>query len=449
MNAPLMTDYNQPEILDGVALDALAIATRDVHDGVEVSVSAGEGLSVTVRDGSAETVEHERDKSLALTIYIDGKKGSATTSDFSPAALAETAEAARTIAEVGERDPYAGLADAADMAGDIPDLDLDHPWLIEAGDAITLAAECERAAIAADPRLKQSDGASVNRYRGSRAYANSHGFHAAYRGTRHSISCVMIAADDAGQMQRGYWYSSERDPSRLASPEAVGATAAQRTVAKIGARKIATTELPVVFEPRLAAGLIGHLVSAIAGGAQYRGASFLLDALGEQVLPAHVDLLERPHLPGATASAPFDSDGVATRDQALVSGGRLESYVLSAYSARRLGRTTTGNAGGTHNLIVTPGTRTQEAIIGSLDRALLITDLMGFGINTVTGDYSRGAAGFLINNGEITQPVEEITIAGNLRSMLTGIREIGADVDKSLSVQTGSMLLDTMAIAGN
>ncbi len=449
MNAPVTTDYNEPAVLDRIACETLERAHGDGIDAAEVAVSAGEGLAVTVRDGACETLEYERDKSLAVTVYHDGRKGSASTSDFSAAALAETVAAARLIAEHGEIDPHAGLADPEYLARAIPDLDLDHPWDIDAEQAIALAARCERAALGAEPRIKQSDGASVNRYRGSRAYANSNGFHGAYRGTRHSISAVMIAADAAGAMQRGYWYASGRDAARLDDVEQIGATAARRTVAKVGARKIATTELPVLFEPRLAAGLIGHLVGAVSGGAQYRKASFLLDALGEAVLPDGIDLIERPHLPGAIGSAPFDNDGVATREQALVSDGRLVRYVLSAYAARRLGREPTGNAGGTHNLVLSAGSRLPEAIIAGLDRALVVTDLMGFGVNTVTGDYSRGAGGFLVEHGEIAHPVEEITIAGNLRGMLRGIVEIGADVDESLNVRTGSILLERMAIAGS
>ncbi len=448
MNKPLATDYNVPETLDTLACDVLERATAQGVDAAEVAISAGEGLAVTVRDGACETVEHERDKSLAVTVYLGGRKGSATTTDFSGDALAETVAAARRIAEHGEVDEHAGLAAAEFLARDIPDLDLDHPWDIDAERAIALALDCERAALAHDPRIRQSDGASVNRYRGTRAYANSHGFHGAYRGTRHSISAVMIGADDAG-MQRGYWYSSNRRPELLEDAAAIGRTAGARTVAKLGARRIPTTALPVVFENRVAAGLIGHLVGAISGGAQYRRASFLLDALGEAVLPAALSLSERPHLPAGPASAPFDSDGVATAPKTIIDGGRLTTYLLSAYAARRLGRTPTGNAGGTHNLLLTPGTRSLEEMIASLDRALLVTDLMGFGVNAVTGDYSRGASGFLVERGERVHAVEEITIAGNLKTMLLGITEVGSDIDASASVQTGSILIDRMTIAGS
>ena len=417
MNAPVTTDFNQPETLGRIACETLEMATAaaSAEAEVEVALSAGEGFSVTVRNGACETVEYERDKSLAVTVYLGGRKGSATTSDFSAVAIAETLAAARLIAEHGEVDRYAGLAETEYLASEVVDLDLDHPWEIDATEAIALAIRCEQSALQFDHRVQQSDGASVNRYRGTRAYANSRGFHAAYRGTRHGISAVMIGSDEHGAMQRGYWYASGRDASDFDAVESIGTTAAQRTAAKLGARKIATTELPVLFEPRVAAGLVGHMVSAISGTAQYRRASYLLDALGDNVLPPALDLVERPHLRGASGSAPFDSDGVATRDKTVVAAGKLETYLLSAYSARRLGRTPTGNAGGTHNLVLTPGGRTREALIGSLERALLVTDLMGFGVNTVTGDYSRGASGFLIEGGEIVHPVEEITIAGTSR----------------------------------
>ncbi len=449
MNAPVTTDFNHPETLDRIACETLEMANAGGPAEVEIGASAGEGFSISVRGGAAETVEYERDKSLAVTIYLDGQKGSATTSDFSSKALAETVAAARRIAEHGESDPYAGLVEHKFLATAVPDLDLDHPWDMDANAAIKLAIDCERAALDFDSRVNQSDGASINRYRGTRAYANSHGFHAAYRGTRHGISQVMIGSDESGAMQRGYWFANGRDAAQFEAVESIGLRAAERTAAKIGARKIATTEMPVLFEPRLAAGLIGHLLGAISGGAQYRKASFLLDALGEAVLPAQLDLVERPHIHGATASAPFDGDGVATFDKTIVEGGRLASYILSGYSARRLGLEPTGNAGGTHNLLLTPGTRSFEEIIASLDRALLVTDLMGFGVNAVTGDYSRGASGFLVENGEIAYPVEEITIAGNLKDILLGIVEVGADVDNSLSLRTGSILVDRLAIAGN
>ncbi len=448
MNQATAIDYNRPAILDDIAVRTIEQARRAGAQAVEVGLSAGEGLSVTVRGGACETVEHERDKSLGVTIYLDGRKGSATTSDFSDQALTETIQAALRIAEVAEPDQYAGLAAPEYLATHLPDLDLDHPWDLDAEAAIALALECENAARSVDNRIKQSDGCSVNLYRGSRAYANSHGFHAAYRGTRHGLSAVMIA-EDGGGMQRGYWFTSSRDPAQLENAEAVGRLAASRTLAKLGARKIATTRLPVIFEARIATGLLGHVIGAIGGAAQYRRASFLLDALGETILPEFVTVTEDPLRPGALGSAAFDDDGVATSRKTIIEQGRLNTYLLSAYAARRLGRTPTGNAGGVHNLLVSHGARSLEQIIAGFDRALLVTDLMGMGVNSVTGDYSRGASGFLIENGAIAHAVEEITVAGNLKTMLKDIREIGADVETRGTVHIGSVVIGEMAVAGS
>lgn len=448
MNDLSTADPASPDLLEAIAVDVVARARRRGADAAEVSLSAGEGLSIKVRGGACETVEHERDKSLGVTVYLGGRKGSATTSDFSAAALGDTVEAAYRIAEYAEPDSYAGLVEPEFLATSVPDLDLDHPWMLDAEAAIELALVCERVALAADPRIKQSDGTSVSRYRGTRAYANSHGFHAAYRGTRHGLSCVMIASDDKG-MQRGYWYTSARDPAALEDAEHIGRVAAARTLAKLGARKIPTTTLPVLFESRVAGSLFGHLVGAISGAAQYRRASFLQDALDSVVLATHINLDEQPHLPRALGSAPFDSDGVATRAKPIVASGRLCTYLLGAYSARRLGRQTTGNAGGVHNLVANHHGRSYEQIVAGLDRALIVTDMMGMGVNGVTGDYSRGASGFLVEHGEIVGPVEEITVAGNLKTMLTDIVEIGADVDTCGTVHTGSILIGSMAIAGS
>ena len=448
MNEATEVDGLAPDYCASIAAQVLATANDNGADASEVAVAGGDGLSVTVRGGACEMIEHQRDKSLAVTIYKGGSKGSATTSDFSLEALRETVLAASRIADYAESDEYAGLAEARFLATDIPDLDLDHPWAISPENAIDLALDCERVAVAADKRIKQSDGCSVNRYRGTRAYANSHGFCAAHRATQNSISSVMIAEDGDG-MQRGYWYTASRSADELEDAEAVGKTACERTVAKLGARKIVTTELPVLFEARVAASLIGHLISAISGGAQYRRASFLLDALGEQVLPDFVTLDEQPHLPRGMGSAPFDDDGVATTAKEIVKKGRLETYLLSAYAARRLGREPSGNTGGVHNLSVNHGGRDFDQLVASLERGLIVTDLMGFGVNGVTGDYSRGASGFLVERGEIVQPVEEITIAGNLKQILLGIREVGSDIDYRGTIRTGSILVDSMAVAGS
>ena len=441
-------DFNSPEILDQLAFDTVKSAKSLGVDAAEVGISSGEGLSVTVRGGECETVEHQRDKSLAVTVFDDGRKGTATTSDFSAEALKESVAAAKRIADYAESDVHAGLASPEFLATELPDLSLDHPWQLDAEPGIELALECEAAALGFDPAIKQSDGCSVNRYRGARAYANSHGFHAGYRGTQHSLSAVMIA-EDGGGMQRDYWYSAARNAIELETPESVGIAAARRTLARLGARKIATTEMPVLFEAKVAASLLGHLIGAISGSAQYRRASFLLDALGETVMPASVTLREEPHLPGALGSAPFDGDGVATSSKPIVEAGRLSTYLLSVYAARRLGLNPTGNAGGIHNLLINHGDRGFDELIASLDRALVVTELMGFGVNAVTGDYSRGASGFLVEHGEIVHAVEEITIAGNLKTMLCGIQEVGNDVDIRGSIRTGSILIDQIAIAGS
>ena len=447
MNEAIEVDGLAPDYCASIATQVLATANDNGADASEVAVAGGDGLSVTVRGGACEMIEHQRDKSLAVTVYKGGSKGTATTSDFSLATLRGTVLAASRIADYAESDECAGLAEAGFLATDILDLDLDHPWTISPENAIDVALDCERVAVAGDKRIKQSDGCSVNRYRGIRAYANSHGFCAAYRATQNSISSVMIAEDGDG-MQRGYWYTATRNADELEDAEAVGRMACERTVAKLGARKIVTTELPVLFEARVAASLIGHLISAISGGAQYRRASFLLDALGEQVLPDFVTLDEQPHLPRGMGSAPFDDDGVATTAKECVKKGRLETYLLSAYAARRLGREPSGNAGGVHNLAVSHGGRDFDQLVASLERGLIVTDLIGFGVNGVTGDYSRGASGFLVERGEIVQPVEEITIAGNLKEILLGIREVGSDTDYRGTIHTGSILVDSMAVAG-
>lgn len=448
MTAIQSHEFASPDILDQLAEDTVASAVKLGVDGVEVAVSAGEGLSITVRGGACETIEHQRDKSLAVTVFDGGRKGTATTSDFSTQALVDSVAAAKRIADYAEPDTYAGLAEPEYLATEVPDLALDYPWALDAEPGIELALECEDAALGFDAAIKQSDGCSVNRYRGARAYANSHGFHAAYRGTQHSLSAVMIA-EDAGGMQRDYWYSAARNAAELDSPQSVGTTAARRTVARLGARKIDTTEMPVVFEAKVASSLIGHAIGAISGPAQYRRASFLLDALGDSVMTESLTLREEPHLPSAIGSAPFDSDGVATFSKPIVEQGRLTTYLLGAYSARRLGLKPTGNAGGVHNLLINHGERDLDGLIAGLDRALVVTELMGFGVNAVTGDYSRGASGFLVEGGEIVHAVEEITIAGNLKTILKGIVEVGNDIDTRGTIRTGSILIDHMAIAGS
>lgn len=437
-----------PELADTVAL-ALAEARSAGATQAEADVSLQQGLSVTVRLGEVETVEYQRDRGLGITVYFDGAKGSASSADLRPAAVRDMVAKACSIARHTARDEFAGLADAADMARDVPDLDLYHPWDITPEQAIELARECEAAGRAVDRRLANSEGASVGTHRGVRVYGNSHGFLGGYPSTSHSISCALVAQEGA-DMQRDYWYTASRSPDALDPPAQIGRRAAERALARLGARQISTRKAPVLFAAELARGFFGHLVGAVRGTSQYRKASFLLDAMGEQVLPAFVQMHERPHLLRALASAPFDAEGVVTRDRDLVRDGVLTGYVLSSYSARKLGLRTTGNAGGIHNLLLdsSEGLLDMPALLRLMGTGLYVTELMGQGVNGVTGDYSRGAAGFWVENGAIAYPVHEVTIAGNLRQMYRGVRALGSDVDRLGAIQTGPALIGEMTIAG-
>ena len=437
-----------PDLADTVAL-ALAEARTAGATQAEADVSLQQGLSVTVRLGEVETVEYQRDRGLGITVYFDGAKGSASSADLRPAAVRDMVAKACSIARHTARDEYAGLADAADMARDVPDLDLYHPWDISPEQAIELARECEAAGRAVDRRLANSEGASVGTHRGVRVYGNSHGFLGGYPSTSHSISCALVAQEGA-DMQRDYWYTASRSPDALEPPAQIGRRAAKRALARLGARQISTRKAPVLFAAELARGFFGHLVGAVRGTSQYRKASFLLDAMGEQVLPAFVQMHERPHLLRALASSPFDAEGVATRDRDLVRDGVLTGYVLSSYSARKLGMRTTGNAGGIHNLLLdsSEGLLDTPALLRLMGTGLYVTELMGQGVNGVTGDYSRGASGFWVENGAIAYPVHEVTIAGNLRQMYRGVRALGSDVDRLGAIQTGPVLIGEMTIAG-
>jgi PmbA protein len=430
-----------------VAAHALGVAQR-AGCTAAVSINAGNGLSVGVRGGEVETLEYHRDKSLAVTVYQGKRKGTATTTDFAPDAVAETVAAAVRIATDAEPDEYAGLIDPALLAREFPALDLDHPWDIEPEAAIALALECEAAARDAHREVSQVDEAAVSSYRGLHAYADSQGFTGVYRASRHGQSCTVVGSRE-GAMQRGYWFTTARRASDLEAPDAVGRRAAARTVAKLGARKMKTRKAPVLFENRLATGLIGNLVSAVSGPNLYREASFLRDAMGQQLFPDFVTIDEQPHLPRALGSAPFDAEGVATRRRLLVDRGVLQGYVLDGYSARRLKMAPTGHAGGIHNLIVSDQGLDLDALLRQMGTGLLVTDLMGFGVNLLTGDYSRGAAGFWVEGGAISHPVEEITIAGNLRDMFRNIVTAGSDLERRGSIQCGSLLLEQMTIAGD
>jgi len=444
--------------LHGLVGDILDEARRQGAVAAEAGASMESGLSATVRLGEVETIEYNRDKGLAVTVYFPAgagepglRKGSASTTDFGAEAVRETVRAACDIARYTSADRYAGPAEAEFMAVDVPDLDLCHPWGIDAEAALELALECERAALDADARIRNSEGASVSSHEGYRVYANSHGFVGGFPSTRHSLSCAVIG-EQGGAMQRDHWYTVSRVPGELEAAAAVGRRAAERTLRRLGARRVGTEQVPVVFAAELAGGLLGGLLRGISGGAQYRRASFLLDAMGERLFPEFVRIHEQPHLPRALGSAPFDNEGVATQARDLVADGVLKSYVLDSYSARRLGRQTTGNAGGVHNLRIDPGpaqrSGDQAALLAAMGRGLLVTELMGQGLNAVTGDYSRGAAGFWVEGGEIQYPVEELTIAGNLREMFAGLQAVGSDVDTRGNVHTGSWLIERMTMAG-
>jgi PmbA protein len=437
-----------PELKNIVA-DALARARQLGASQAEADVSLQKGLTTTVRLGEVETVEYQRDRGMGLTVYFGKRKGSASTADLSARAVSETVEKACDIARYTAEDDCSGLADPEELARDVPDLDLDHPWDMSPEQAVECARTCEAAGREVDTRITNSEGATVGNHRGVRVYGNSHGFLGGYPSTSHSISCVLLAQVDE-DMQRDYWYSSARDARDLESAESIGRRAGERAVARLRARKLATQRARVLFSPEVARGLIGHFLGAVRGGSQYRKSSFLLGAAGQQVFPDFFELRERPHIPKGLGSTPFDSEGVATRDRELVRDGTLQGYVLGSYSARKLGLKTTGNAGGNHNLLVESksGGLGVDALTRELGTGLLVTELMGQGVNGVTGDYSRGASGFWVENGAITYPVHEITIAGNLKDMYRNIAAIGSDIDLRGSVRVGSILISEMTIAG-
>jgi PmbA protein len=427
--------------------DALALAREAGATGAEAALSGGEGLSVTVRMGEVETVEHDRSHTLGITVYAGRRKGTASTSDLSSGALRKAVDAALGIARHTAEDPCHDLPPAEHMARDWPDLDLWHPWELEVDAAVELARACEDAARGADPRISNSEGATVSRGTGVRVYGNTHGFLGSYRSSRHGLSCAVIARDEAG-MQRDHWYTIARRAGDLEEATQVGRRAAERAVQRLGARAVASRRAPVVFAAEIASGLLGHFLGAVSGSNLYRRTSFLADGLGRQVFPEWLRLHEDPFLPRGMGSAPFDSEGVATRPRDLVAGGVLEGYVLDSYSACRLGMAPTGNAGGVHNLAVTTGERDLEGLLAEMGEGFLVTELMGMGVNLVTGDYSRGAAGYWVEDGAIVHPVQEVTVAGALPEMFRAIADIGRDVDARRAVRTGSILVDGMTIGG-
>ncbi len=434
---------------------SLAAAKKLGATDAAAEVSEGCGLSVSVRNGELENVERNRDKSLGVTVYVGQRRGNASTSDFSDAAIAQTVSAAFDIARFTAEDPFASLPMAKDIASAKDrkrDLNLFHPWVLTSEDAAVLALECEAAALSVDKRITNSEGAAVSAQQSHFFSAHTNGFRGGYASSRHSLSVSPIAGK-GDDMQRDAWYSSMRNAKDLASPQAVGRYAAERALSRLQARKIPTTECPVLFESPLAAGLLGALVQAVSGGALYRKSSFLLNSLGKPVLPKHMDVFEDPFVMGGKGSSPFDDEGVTVRARQVVEAGRLQGYFLSSYTARKLGMQTTGNAGGSHNLTMTSrltrSSDTLDAMIQKLGTGLLVTELMGQGVNYVTGDYSRGASGFWVEKGQIAYPVHEITIAGNMKAMLKGIEAVGADAYNYGAKTVGSMLVNRMKVAGS
>ncbi|MEM1410798.1 MAG: metalloprotease PmbA [Pseudomonadota bacterium] len=437
----------EARVLEARVLEALDLARQGGADQAEVSASVQGGLNTTVRLGEVETIEHTRDRGVSVTVYLGQAKGHASSADLSASSLRTSVERALDIARFTAEDSCNGLADPERMATDFPDLDLWHPEPLDADAAIERCLAME-AAGREHEAITNSEGASVSGSYGVSVYGNSHGFLGRSDGTRYGQSCVLIAGNDRG-MQRDYWFDSRRSAGDLEAPEATGRRAAERTARRLDARKLSTRKVPVLFSPEIARTLVGHFVGGISGGALYRNASFLKDTLGEPLFPEWLSLVERPLLPRGPGSTPFDAEGVAVADRSVVEAGVLQAYVLSSYSARRLGLESTGNAGGVHNLCLEGQLTPADAMLSQLGTGLLVTEVMGQGVRMVTGDYSRGAAGFWVENGELAYPVEEITIAGNLRDMFRSVVAVGDDVDQRANLQCGSMLVEGLTVAGS
>jgi PmbA protein len=436
------------ENLKQINEDVLKLAKQAGASSAETEVSYGSGQSVSVRMGETENIEYNRDKGVSVTVYFGQKKGYASSSDLSQQALKDTVQAACDIAKYTAQDEFCGLADATLMSQNPADLDLYHPWTLSVDQATEIAKRCETAALEVDrQRITNSEGANVSTNEGLFVYANSHGFVGGYPSSRHSISCSVIAKQ-GDAMQRDYWYTSARAVSDMISAEYVGKLAGERTVRRLGPKSIKTGQYPVLFEAALASSIISSLISAISGGSLYRKSSFLLDGIGAKVGAALLNIEELPHVKKGIASSPFDNEGVATKARMLVENGMLQGYILSSYSARKLGMHTTGNAGGAHNLVVQDTQQTFAELLKMMGTGLLVTEMLGQGLNMVTGDYSRGAAGFWVENGVIAYPVEEITIAGNMKDMLKQIVAVGNDAITPSSKQTGSLLIERMTVAG-
>ena len=447
---PADPDHNfshSAEMLRQLARDMLQYAKQQGATSSAAEVSDGYGQAVTVRQGEVETIEYNRDKGIAVSVFLGQRRGNASTSDFSKQAVRDTVDAALSIARYTASDDCAGLPEQDMLATEFPDLDLYHPWTLNVEQAIELARECEQAAFARDKRINNSEGATVNVHEAQFVYANSLGFIGGFPTSRHSISCAVIAGKSE-TMQRDYWYSEARNAREMLKVEEIGRIAAERALRRLNARKLGTMQVPVLYEAPVAASLIGHFVGAVSGGSLYRKSSFLLDQLGKQIFSKNIHIDDVPDIPRGLASGAFDDEGVKTQRRAIVEKGMLQGYFLGSYSARKLGMKTTGNAGGNHNLIVRPGKLNFDGLLKKMGRGLVVTELLGQGVNHVTGDYSRGAAGFWVENGEIQYPVEEITIAGNLKDMFRHIAAVGNDVLVQGSRQCGSILVENMMVAG-
>lgn len=433
--------------LQTMVQDILKRAKQLGANAAEVDAYLASGYSANVRLGEVETVEYNKDRSISLTVYVGQSQGSATSTDIQPEAIEQALKAAYEIAKATQPDSFAGLADASLMAKNYPNLDLYHPWDLNVEQAIQLAIDCEQQARSYDKRITNSEGTSVYSHETYNVYGNSHGFIGGYPTTRHSINCVLIAQDSGG-MQRDYSYTTARDPAELTAIKQLAKEAAQSTLRRLQPRRLKTGKVPVIFAAEVARGLLGHFVSTISGSNLYRNSSFLLDQLEKPVFAKSIQILELPHLPKALGSSPFDREGVALKQRVIISEGILKGYALNSYSARKLGMQTTGNAGGVHNLTLVPGDKTFDELLKLMGSGLLVTDVMGQGVNIVTGDYSRGVSGFWVENGVIQYPVEEITIAGNLRDMFLNIMAVAKDVDIKGSIRTGSVLIEQMTVAG-
>ncbi|MBI3041960.1 MAG: metalloprotease PmbA [Betaproteobacteria bacterium] len=431
-----------------IAKDVLDYAVKRGAGAADTEVSEGTGQTVTVRRGEVETIEYNRDKGIGVTVYIGKQRGHASTTDFSAQAVRDTVDAALSIARFTAADECAGLADEDMLARDVPDLDLWHPWALPVERAIELARACEEAGFAADRRLANSEGATISTHGSHFIYGNTLGFLAGFPSSRHGVWCALVAGRN-DEMQRDDWYETARDAAELPDPRAVGRRAGERAARRLGARQIATTQAPVLFEAPVASSLLGHFVSAVSGGNLYRKSSFLLDCAGKAVFAPLANLSEQPHVRRGLASAPFDEEGVATRAREVVKDGVVQGYFLGSYSARKLGLKSTGNAGGNHNLTLHDTGLDFPGLLRQMGAGLLVTELLGQGVNAVTGDYSRGAAGFWVENGEIAYPVQEITIAGNLKDLFRGIVAVGNDLVRRGSRYCGSILVERMTIAGN